>query len=149
MFLSWALICAVWPQEKVKLGVMLECVRAKFTQNPELKKLLLSTGEAKLVEHTRNDRYWGTWETRLCVLLPGWSSQMSHRRRRRWHGQKQAGHHLDASAQGACGGISRSRRVVSVFPCQPSSRFERSSEDALMVARARREKAPVVLISTT
>ena len=60
--------------EKVKLGVMLECVRAKFTQNPELKKLLLSTGEAKLVEHTRNDRYWGdggdgTGKNKLGITL--------------------------------------------------------------------------------
>lgn len=45
--------------EEVKDDVMREAVRAKFTQNEHLKKLLLSTGDATLVEHTENDRYWG------------------------------------------------------------------------------------------
>ena len=34
-------------------------VMAKFTQHPELKRLLLETGDAKLIEHTTNDSYWG------------------------------------------------------------------------------------------
>eukprot|EP01119_Soliformovum_irregulare_P003728 TRINITY_DN1476_c0_g1_i3.p2 TRINITY_DN1476_c0_g1~~TRINITY_DN1476_c0_g1_i3.p2 ORF type:complete len:207 (-),score=15.43 TRINITY_DN1476_c0_g1_i3:53-673(-) len=34
-------------------------VMAKFSQNAVLEKLLLSTGDAYLVEHTANDRYWG------------------------------------------------------------------------------------------
>ena len=33
--------------------------RAKFTQHETLKSLLLSTGEAKIFEHTENDSYWG------------------------------------------------------------------------------------------
>lgn len=45
--------------ESVKDDIMREALNAKFTQNPELKKLLLATGAAVLVEHTRNDRYWG------------------------------------------------------------------------------------------
>jgi ribA/ribD-fused uncharacterized protein len=45
--------------ESVKVGVMREALRAKFTQHAELRALLLSTGEAKLVEHTKNDAYWG------------------------------------------------------------------------------------------
>ncbi|MFY0565754.1 NADAR family protein [Archangium lansingense] len=45
--------------ESVKVAVMREALRAKFTQHPELRELLLSTGEAKLVEHTENDDYWG------------------------------------------------------------------------------------------
>lgn len=45
--------------EKVKNLVMLDAVRAKFIQHPELKELLLSTGDAKIVEHTANDSYWG------------------------------------------------------------------------------------------
>jgi N-glycosidase YbiA len=45
--------------ESVKVGVMRAAVLAKFTQHPELRALLLSTGDAKLVEHTENDDYWG------------------------------------------------------------------------------------------
>lgn len=45
--------------ESVKVEVMRSAVRAKFTQHDELRALLLSTGEAKIVEHTTNDSYWG------------------------------------------------------------------------------------------
>jgi ribA/ribD-fused uncharacterized protein len=45
--------------ESVKVGVMRAAVMAKFTQHEELRALLLSTGDAKLVEHTENDDYWG------------------------------------------------------------------------------------------
>ena len=45
--------------ESVKDQVMLEVVRAKFTQRDDLKQILLGTGDAKLVEHTENDSYWG------------------------------------------------------------------------------------------
>lgn len=45
--------------ESVKVSVMREALRAKFTQHPALRALLLSTGDAKLVEHTENDAYWG------------------------------------------------------------------------------------------
>ena len=45
--------------ESTKVGVMQTAVLAKFTQNAGLKELLLSTGNAKLVEHTENDSYWG------------------------------------------------------------------------------------------
>jgi ribA/ribD-fused uncharacterized protein len=45
--------------EVVKDSLMREAVVAKFTQYSELKELLLSTGEAYLVEHTTNDSYWG------------------------------------------------------------------------------------------
>ena len=44
--------------ERVKDDVMYRALRAKFTQHEELRALLLGTGEAKLIEHTRNDRYW-------------------------------------------------------------------------------------------
>lgn len=44
----------------MKDGIMEEIVRAKFTQNQELKAQLLSTGDAILIEgNTWNDRYWG------------------------------------------------------------------------------------------
>eukprot|EP01119_Soliformovum_irregulare_P003727 TRINITY_DN1476_c0_g1_i2.p1 TRINITY_DN1476_c0_g1~~TRINITY_DN1476_c0_g1_i2.p1 ORF type:complete len:424 (-),score=42.90 TRINITY_DN1476_c0_g1_i2:318-1541(-) len=45
--------------ESVKDEVMHRAVMAKFSQNAVLEKLLLSTGDAYLVEHTANDRYWG------------------------------------------------------------------------------------------
>jgi len=45
--------------ESVKVGVMRAAVLAKFTQHAEPRALLLSTGDAKLVEHTENDDYWG------------------------------------------------------------------------------------------
>lgn len=39
--------------------VMLEVLRAKFQQHPKLQKILLSTENEELVEHTKNDSYWG------------------------------------------------------------------------------------------
>jgi ribA/ribD-fused uncharacterized protein len=45
--------------ESAKIEVMVRAVTAKFTQYSELRELLLSTGDAKLVEHTVNDDYWG------------------------------------------------------------------------------------------
>ena len=45
--------------ESVKVGMMRAAVQAKFTQHADLRALLLSTGDAKLVEHTENDDYWG------------------------------------------------------------------------------------------
>ena len=46
--------------EDVKVGIMEEIVRAKFTQNEELKALLLATGEAYLEEgNTWHDTCWG------------------------------------------------------------------------------------------
>ena len=45
--------------EAVKDEIMREALRAKFTQNPQLRSLLLGTESAVLVEHTTNDCYWG------------------------------------------------------------------------------------------
>ena len=45
--------------ESVKVEVMRKAVRAKFEQHEDLRELLLSTGDAKIVEHTENDSYWG------------------------------------------------------------------------------------------
>jgi hypothetical protein len=39
--------------------VMQQAIHAKFTQHPELKKRLLSTQNAYLVEHTARDGFWG------------------------------------------------------------------------------------------
>ena len=45
--------------ESVKVSVMRAALGAKFEQHAGLRELLLSTGEAKLVEHTERDDYWG------------------------------------------------------------------------------------------
>ena len=60
--------------EAVKDDVMLRALRAKFTQHARLRRLLLSTGDAELIEHTKNDRYWadggdGSGLNRLGALL--------------------------------------------------------------------------------
>jgi ribA/ribD-fused uncharacterized protein len=60
--------------ERVKDGIMLEALRAKFTQHHHLRELLLATGDARLVEHTSRDSYWGdggdgTGKNRLGRLL--------------------------------------------------------------------------------
>jgi len=60
--------------ESVKEKVMLEALRAKFTQHEEARAVLLGTGDAKLVEHTAKDAYWGdggdgSGKNRLGYLL--------------------------------------------------------------------------------
>jgi ribA/ribD-fused uncharacterized protein len=60
--------------ESIKESVMLDALRAKFTQHEKLRALLLSTGDAELVEHTANDAYWGDGgdghgKNRLGILL--------------------------------------------------------------------------------
>ena len=45
--------------ESAKVNVMRKAVEAKFRQHEDLRALLLGTGDAKLVEHTENDDYWG------------------------------------------------------------------------------------------
>lgn len=45
--------------ESRKVNVMARALRAKFSQHSELAELLLSTGEAKLIEHTDADAFWG------------------------------------------------------------------------------------------
>jgi hypothetical protein len=44
--------------ETVKLDIMREALWAKFTQHRKLRESLLATGDAVLIEHTRNN-YWG------------------------------------------------------------------------------------------
>lgn len=45
--------------EAVKVAIMRIAVLEKFKQHENLRKLLLSTGDSKIVEHTDNDSYWG------------------------------------------------------------------------------------------
>ena len=61
-----------WNAEKEL--VMLQGLRAKFSQHPDLEKRLRSTDNRRLVEHTENDFYWGdggdgTGKNRLGQLL--------------------------------------------------------------------------------
>lgn len=53
---------------------MLQVVRCKIRQHPELRAKLLATGNSRLVEHTINDRYWadggdGTGKNMLGKIL--------------------------------------------------------------------------------
>ena len=45
--------------KEVRVDCMQTAVRAKFTQIPDLKQLLLGTGDAELIAHTGDDSYWG------------------------------------------------------------------------------------------
>lgn len=49
--------------ESVKDDIMREAVRAKFSQHADLHEILLSTGEAEIVEDAPNDYYWGCGKT--------------------------------------------------------------------------------------
>lgn len=59
--------------ESVKEGIMKEALLQKITEHPQIKELLLSTGEEEIVEHTVNDSYWadggdGSGKNRLGFL---------------------------------------------------------------------------------
>lgn len=41
-----------------RIDVMIDSVRAKFKQHPQLKNLLLDTGNAILIEKTKQDNFW-------------------------------------------------------------------------------------------
>jgi ribA/ribD-fused uncharacterized protein len=45
--------------EQAKDGIMKRAVTEKIRQHPTLRDLLLSTGNQELIEHTKNDSYWG------------------------------------------------------------------------------------------
>lgn len=60
--------------QEVKEKIMFDGLILKFTQNPNLGKMLLETQESKLVEHTEKDKYWadggdGSGKNRLGILL--------------------------------------------------------------------------------
>ena len=48
---------SVW--DKVKYDIVVKGNLAKFSQNPELKKFILSTGDAMIVEASPKDNIWG------------------------------------------------------------------------------------------
>jgi ribA/ribD-fused uncharacterized protein len=45
--------------EQIKDGIMRKIVYEKFTQHAELKQILLDTENKTIIEHTKNDKYWG------------------------------------------------------------------------------------------
>ncbi|KAL2912921.1 hypothetical protein HK105_207592 [Polyrhizophydium stewartii] len=45
--------------EEVKIGIMMDALRAKFTQNLDAKEVLLSTGDSELQEDAKDDAFWG------------------------------------------------------------------------------------------
>ena len=50
----------IWPYwDEVKLDIMREAIWAKFTQHPNLRKMLMETGEAILIENSPVDSFWG------------------------------------------------------------------------------------------
>jgi N-glycosidase YbiA len=42
---------------------MRQALRAKFTQHPDIQKILLETGNEELIENTTKDHYWGCGST--------------------------------------------------------------------------------------
>ena len=68
--------------DAVKYDVVVDGNMAKFSQNPELKSFLLSTGDAKLVEASPVDRIWGVGLAEGSPLI---------RDKSRWEGQNLLG----------------------------------------------------------
>lgn len=58
---SPVLKAAHWDDDKIP--VMYRALRAKFTQHPDLNRQLLATGDAWLIEHTKNDTQWADGAT--------------------------------------------------------------------------------------
>lgn len=57
----------------VSTELMIAVVFAKFDQNAELRDILLSTGDAELVENTTgwHDNRWGNCNCPKCIDIPG------------------------------------------------------------------------------
>jgi ribA/ribD-fused uncharacterized protein len=56
----------------LKVDIMRDLVRQKFEGHPDLKKRLLATGEAELVEgNTWHDNFWGDCRCDRCASSPG------------------------------------------------------------------------------
>lgn len=59
-----------WPE--VKVDIMRELVWQKFQGHPDLKELLLATGDAELAEgNTWHDNFWGSCRCAQCAASPG------------------------------------------------------------------------------
>ena len=48
-----------WDWERVKVRVMRKALRAKFSQNPALGRMLVATGDAVIHEDSPTDLFWG------------------------------------------------------------------------------------------
>lgn len=59
--------------EEIKYSEMVDVLRAKFTQHPKLRDLLLSTGDEVLVEDTTgwHDNIWGNCDCVRCSHIKG------------------------------------------------------------------------------
>ena len=83
---------------RIKLDRMREVLRAKFTQHPDLRELLLSTGNARLVEAGRTDnavnREWGEVNgkgmNKLGVLLMELRAELGKNQNKRLKDPKRA-----------------------------------------------------------
>lgn len=72
--------------EEAKYDVMYQVCKAKFSQNPELAKMLIDTGDAELVEgNTWGDKIWGVCdgvgENNLGKILMRVRSELSNTQR--------------------------------------------------------------------
>jgi hypothetical protein len=45
--------------DAIKVNVMYDALKAKFTQHVDLKEMLKSTGSSRLIEHSPTDKFWG------------------------------------------------------------------------------------------
>jgi len=66
---------------EVRYDVVLTAVRAKFTQHEDLKRVLLETGDAEIVEASPYDRIWGIGTNRPHEIMD----------KQKWKGQNLLG----------------------------------------------------------
>jgi ribA/ribD-fused uncharacterized protein len=53
--------------DEIKTGIMLDILRAKFTQDGKLRQMLLNTGDALLIEGNKwHDNFWGSCHCEKC-----------------------------------------------------------------------------------
>lgn len=59
--------------EDVKYQLMVDVCYAKFSQNPELGKILVETGDEEIIENTTDwhDNIWGNCDCGKCINKPG------------------------------------------------------------------------------
>jgi ribA/ribD-fused uncharacterized protein len=78
-----------WPD--IKLEVMRDLIRQKFAQNHGLRKTLMATGDAELVEgNTWHDNFWGQCRCARCAGQPAlnWLGRLLMEEREQLRGKK-------------------------------------------------------------